>query len=67
MSVREIIEKLPSLTSDELRDLGQRIEEELAGDKEGNLRVERIDGRLVLVGPRTTTQEEVEAILHELP
>lgn len=66
MSVREIIEELPSLTSEELRKLREKIES-MTGDGGRNLHAERVDGRLVLVGTEPVTQADVEAILSELP
>lgn len=75
MSAREIIEELSRLTPNELRAIEQRIAE--LGARQtiaaggllngGALRAERLAGRLLLSGPRTIRQAEVEAILAEFP
>ena len=75
MSAREIIEELPHLSASELQAIEQRIAELAArnltaagGLLDGRaLRAERLDGRLLLSGPRTIRQAEVEAILAEFP
>jgi hypothetical protein len=70
MSTREIIAELPRLTLAELRAVEQRIAELTGRHTTGGvagLRVERIAGHLVLAGPRTVRQSEVEAILAEFP
>src|SRR2546430_3840582 len=73
MSVCEIIEELPHLSPNDLAAIEQRIIELAArkstpagGLLEGSaLRAERLDGHLLLSGPRTIRQAEVEAILAE--
>jgi len=75
MSAREIIKELAHLTPSELQAIGQRIAELAArkpttagGFLDGRvLRAERLAGRLLLSGPRTIRQAEVEAILAEFP
>jgi hypothetical protein len=75
MSVREIIEELPHLSPNDLAAIEQRIVQLAARDLtaaggllDGRaLRAERLAGRLLLSGPRTIRQAEVEAILAEFP
>ena len=75
MSAREIIEELPRLTAAELQAVEQRINELISravtgGSRPVNgrlLRPERIAGRLILTGPQTIRQSEVDAILEEFP
>jgi hypothetical protein len=75
MSVREIIEELPHLNPNDLEAIEQRIVELAArkttlanGLSDGSaLHAERLDGRLLLSGPRTIRQTEVEVILSEFP
>lgn len=75
MSTREIIEELPRLTVAELKAVEQRISE-LASRRTAEttrsaaaapLRAARIEGCLVLTGPRVIRQVEVEAILNDFP
>jgi len=65
MSARQIIEELPRLTTEELREV-ERRSAELAAQRGAALRAERVEGRLVLTGNRVVRQAEVEAILDEL-
>ncbi len=72
MSVREIIDELPRLTTADLLAIEQRISELAAKQGNGNataapLHAEQVEGSLVLTGARTIRQAEVEAILDELP
>jgi len=76
MSAREIIAELPRLTVAELHTVERRIVELTSlrttgasplSDANKGLRAERIEGRLVLVGPRAVRQAEVEFILDDFP
>ena len=70
MSTREIIAELPRLTVAELLAVEQRIVELTSGqmtDAGKGLRAARIEGRLILAGPRVVRQAEVEAIMDEFP
>ena len=75
MSAREIIEQLPGLTAAELDAVRERINElvsretaDVSSRSDGQtLRVERIEGHLVLTGPGIVRQADVNAILDEFP
>jgi hypothetical protein len=73
MSAKDIIEQLPTLSSDELRELERHIRrltgrnQPLPGTSELGLRLDHSTERLVLSGPRTISQREVEAILADFP
>ena len=69
MSTREIIAELPRLTAADLHAVEQRIVELTSRTTAAatGLRAERIDGHLILAGPRVVRQAEVEAILDEFP
>jgi poly(3-hydroxybutyrate) depolymerase len=74
MSTREIIAELPHLTAAELLTIEQRISELRSRSGDGNeycddrgLHLERVGGRLVLVGPHIIQQADVEAILADFP
>jgi hypothetical protein len=68
MSFAEVLSEIPRLTSEQRREVLRRvIDADVAQAADGAFCARRIDGRLVLVAPRTIHQAEVEAILDELP
>lgn len=72
MSAAEIIEKLPSLTLEERREVQQRLQQLLDQPNESKrpptgLRLARENGRVVLRADRIITQAEIEDILADFP
>jgi hypothetical protein len=68
MSFAEVLSEIPRLTSGQRREVLRRVmDAEVAEYSDGSFSARQIDGRLVLVAPRTIRQAEVEVILEELP
>jgi len=72
MSFAEVLSEIARLTPEQRREVLRRV---MDADAEGAAPLEsmnsfcgrQIDGRYVLVAPRTIMQAEVDAILEELP
>jgi hypothetical protein len=70
MSFAEVLSEIPRLTPEQRREVLRRVmdaEEATAVGGQKLFCTRQVDGRLVLVAPRTIRQAEVEAILEELP
>jgi len=68
MSFAEVLSEIPHLTPEQRREVLRRvIDADAAASSEGSFCARQIDGRLVLVAPRTIRQTEVDAILEDLP
>jgi hypothetical protein len=68
MSVAEVLSEIQRLTPDQRREILRRVTDlDVAESPASSFCARQIDGRLVLVAPRTIRQVEVEAILEESP
>jgi len=70
MSFADVLSEIPRLTPEQRREVLRCVmdAEEAASSQDGNTYCARqIDGRVVLVAPRTIRQAEVDTILEELP
>ena len=70
MSFAEVLSEIPRLTPEQRREVLRRVmdaDEAASSPGGGPYCARQIDGRFVLVAPRTIQQMEVDAILEELP
>jgi hypothetical protein len=67
MSFAEALSEDEHFMPEQRRGLLRRVSDLDAAPSKGTFRAERKNGRLRLVGPRTITQAEVEAILEDFP
>ena len=70
MSFAEVLSEIPRLTPEQRREVLRRVmdaDEATAVGGQNLFCARQIEGRLVLVAPRTIRQAEVNAILEELP
>jgi DNA polymerase II small subunit/DNA polymerase delta subunit B len=70
MSFAEMLSEIPRLTPEQRREVLRRVmdaDEAAAAEGHNSFCAGQIDGRMVLIAPRTIRQVEVDAILEELP